>query len=278
MMLRRPSLLCLSVWLLSCTILLGTPMQATASNLIRLTDRDDLFGWEAVGRVDLDGSGFCTGVLIAPNLVLTAAHCLFDHKNTPVATSNITFQAGLRDGIPIASRQVARAAVTDGYDPSAGMTAGNVRTDAALLELQSPIPAALAAPFALHDRPVKGDALSVVSYGQGREAALSWQRDCNMLARGQGLVSFDCNVTFGSSGAPVFTDGGRRARIVTLVVGGRKEANGKTVAYGMDLPSVVDGLKRKLRAMPRSTPSNNVDASTAETTRRSISGAKFTKP
>lgn len=277
-MFARPILRSLMAGVLTSAVLLTTPTQTVGSSLIRLTDRDDLFGWEAVGRVNLKGGGFCTGVLIAPDLVLTAAHCLFDRKNTSVPTSSITFQAGLRDGTSIASRQIARAAVTDGYNPSAGMTAGNVRTDAALLELQTPIPAALAAPFALHDRPVKGDALSVVSYGQGREAALSWQRDCNMIGRGQGLVSFDCNVTFGSSGAPVFTDGGRRARIVTLVVGGRKEANGNTVAYGMDLPPVVDALKRKLRAMPRAIPSNSVDASTAETTGRNISGAKFTKP
>lgn len=275
---HRPFRLTSTLVALISAVLIAAPTQSTASGLIRLTDRDDLFGWEAVGRVDLQKGGFCTGVLIAPDLVLTAAHCLFDRGGNKVPAANITFQAGLRDGTPIAIRPIARAAVADGYRPGAGMTASNVRTDAALLELQNPIPSALAAPFALHERPVKGDALSVVSYGRGRAAALSWQRNCNMLARGQGLVSFDCNVTFGSSGAPVFTDGGRRARIVTLVVGGRKEANGNTVAYGMDLPPVVDMLKRKLRAMPRATPSNQVNDTTAATTQRSISGAKFAKP
>ncbi|MEM6374684.1 MAG: trypsin-like peptidase domain-containing protein [Pseudomonadota bacterium] len=265
------------VCVLSAVTLFNVP-QASASSLIRLTDRDDLFGWEAVGRVDLQGGGFCTGVLISPVLVLTAAHCVYDRAGRRVPLEGIRFHAGLRDGNPIASRKIARAATAEEYEPLAGMSAVNIRNDAALLELQEPIPSSIAAPFALHERPVKGDALSVVSYGRGRAAALSWQRNCNVLGQGQGLVAFDCNVTFGSSGAPVFTDGGRRARIVTLVVGGRKEADGKTIAYGMDLPPVVDALKRKLRAMPKAAPSNRVNSETAISTGRSISGAKFAKP
>ena len=68
----------------ACALAVGLaalPTTAVASDFVRLTDRDDLFGWEAVGRGDLAGTGFCTGVLIATNLVLTAAHCLYDAKD-----------------------------------------------------------------------------------------------------------------------------------------------------------------------------------------------------
>lgn len=259
------------------------PVAATASDLVRLTERDDLFGWEAVGRVEIGPGSFCTGTLIAPELVLTAAHCVFDEAGQRLDPAQLGFRAGLRDGNSIAERKVRRFAVLDGYDHGAGMSENNVRHDAALLELETPIPTGIADPFALHDRPLDGDQVSVVSYGQNRDAALSWQRECHILGQGRGLMSFDCNVTFGSSGAPVFSNEGRRARIVSLVVGGHKKDDGSTVAYGMQLPQVVSDLKRTLRAMPDTGPA------TAEFRKVTVgqsafgqgggaSGAKFAKP
>jgi protease YdgD len=225
--------------------LAGAAAAQQNSGLDELTTREDLRGWEPVGRVDIEDGGFCTGTLVASDLVLTAGHCVLEPGGAPIQASRITFRAGFAYGTSIAESGVLRTVTHPDYrnvDPS---PAGVIRLDVALLQLAQPIPSSVISPFAI-GRPGTGDEVSVVSYAAGREEALSWQRVCQILAQQDDLIAVDCDVTFGSSGAPVLDRSGYRARIVSIISAGG-EYDGRRVAYGMELPGIFETLKAALR-------------------------------
>ncbi|KIC46271.1 trypsin [Ruegeria sp. ANG-S4] len=256
-----------------CLAFLCTAAQAQLSNQRRLTDRDDLYGWEAIGRLDIGDQGFCTGTLIARDLVLTAAHCALDKatgKHYP--PGKVTFRAGLSDGESLADRKVIQIASHPDFVANAPVSAPRVRVDVALMRLEEPIPYSIADPFALYNGRVSGSEISVASYGRGRADAITRQRSCRILQRGQGLISFDCDVTFGSSGSAILAKKGPRWQIFSVVSAGVSDGR-RTIGYGMELPEIVSELKAILhRDAPRPTATIR---RLQPGTDRSSSGAKF---
>ena len=47
-----------------CTVLMAGVAAAQETGLVTLQTRQDSAGWEAVGRLDIAGKGFCTAALI----------------------------------------------------------------------------------------------------------------------------------------------------------------------------------------------------------------------
>lgn len=255
---------------------LPAPVSAQTSGLISLDDRNSLLGWEAVGRLDLATGGYCTGTLIAPDLVLTAAHCVVDVRTgQQFPPSDIRFRAGLRNGVSITDRNAAQIAVDPLYQPTSQSRGDSIRHDLALLRLETPVSSTDADPFAVHTDPGQVQTVSVTSYGKGRDEALSRQRQCNLLYRHNELIAFDCDVTFGSSGAPVFAHQGGRGRILSIVSAGRRD-DGAVLAFGMELPDAVARLKSQLRAT-RTGPAAVIRRVQVGSV-RSETGAKFVRP
>lgn len=169
-----------------------------------------------VGRLNIAGSRFCTATLVAPDVIVTAAHCLF-HPLTGarVGDGELRFVAGYRVRDRAALRRVARTVVDPAYAFGARATYAGVGADLALGRLDRPVPEAVA-PFATGTF-ADGPPLSIVSYGQDRPHAPSIEAPCGVVERSGPVLALDCAVTYGASGSPLLQGEGGDIRLVGVV-------------------------------------------------------------
>ncbi len=248
------------------------------SPLKLLRTGDDSRGWEAVGRLNIDDRAMCTGTLIAPDLVLTAAHCLFDRDTGKrIPASRIEFLAGWRNGWATAREWGKRAAILPDYVFDPHQSPVRVQHDIALLRLSRPIRKTSITPFATAGRPAKWDKVEVVSYARDRAQSPSLQESCRVLARQSGTLILSCDVDFGSSGAPVFVrkDGVPR---VALVISAKAEVGQRKVSLAAAVEDRLELLMQQIEAAPPVRNGLPVVHRPGYDRRTGTGGARFIRP
>ena len=225
----------------------GPAAAEDATELSALMTAYDARGWEGVGRLNIGWGGMCTGAMIAPRLVLTAAHCLYDSRSGKLINpTSIEFHAGYRNGRASASRKVRRAVVHPAYVYTGAGGELQVSNDLALLELSSEIRLSNIQPFSTGKRPRKGQQVGVVSYAHDRDQSPSSQEVCHVLARQRGTLVLSCDVDFGSSGAPIFAEVDGKPQIVS-VVSAKAEVRGRKVSLGTNLEQPLAEMMALMR-------------------------------
>lgn len=192
------------IGLLACPEVMADPLPA-------LTPLDQHI-WRAVGIVNTQGANgvaACTGTLVAADLVLTAAHCVWGDEPRFFVVD------GLTTGTAYPAREIM---IHPEYTKAPDVMA-RYAVDLALMRLQTPVQDVPPLRAGVYDpASVPNAPFALLGFHRMRPGALNGRYDCAATPGSAETLRLRCHVISGNSGGPVLTRNGNDWLVIGIAV------------------------------------------------------------